>query len=51
VRGQLEVWTTKDVLASQESHRNHVRFGRMDWLGDELAVGEFVVVAAMEPVE
>jgi hypothetical protein len=51
VRGQLGVWITKDVLASQESYRNHVRFGRMDWLGDELAVGELVVVAAMEPVE
>lgn len=51
VRGQLEAWTRKDVLASQESYRDHVRFGRMDWLGDELAVGDLVVVAAMEPVE
>lgn len=51
VRGQLEVRTTKDVLASLESHQNHVRFGRMDWIGDELVVEEFVVVAAMGPVE
>jgi len=50
VRGQLEVWTTRDVLASQESYRNHVRFGRMDWLGVELAVGVLAVVAAMEPI-
>jgi len=50
VRGQLEVWTTKDVLASQESYRNHVRFGRMDWLGDELAVEVLAVVAAKEPI-
>ena len=48
VRGQLEVWTTKDVLASQKSYRVHFRVGRMDLIEDGLVVGEMAVVDAME---